>query len=86
MKFLDLKNSGCILKDIISNGLVGKRGGIRLNEDVWDDQGHLDEREAEMLVEAFAKKEIKDALDDMKVNSASGPDGFIVSFFKSFCE
>jgi hypothetical protein len=86
MKFLDLKNSGCILKDIISNGLVGKRGGIRLNEDVWDDQGHLDEREAEMLVEAFSEKEIKDALDDMKVNSASGPDGFIVSFFKSFCE
>jgi hypothetical protein len=57
-------------------------GEIRLKEDVWDDQGHLDEREAESLVGMFSEKEIKEALDDMKVNSAPGPDGFTVSFFK----
>jgi hypothetical protein len=37
-------------------------------------------RGAERLVEAFSEQEIKNALDDMKVNSAPGPDGFTVSF------
>jgi hypothetical protein len=51
---------------------------------VYGDQGHLDEREAESLMGMFTEKEIKEALDDMKVNSAPGPDGFTVSFFRSF--
>jgi hypothetical protein len=33
-------------------------------------------------MEIFSEKEIKEALDDMKINSAPGPDGFTVSFFK----
>jgi hypothetical protein len=88
MKFHNLKNSSCILKDIYYKQLFGReeRRDIKLKEDVWDDQGHLDEREVERLLEAFSKKEIKDTLDDMKVNSAPGPDGFTVSFFKSFWE
>jgi hypothetical protein len=45
VKSPNLKNSCCTLKDTINNCLVGK---IRLKEDVWDDQGHLDERESEV--------------------------------------
>jgi hypothetical protein len=63
-----------------------ERGKIRLKEDVWGDQGHLDEREAGSLVGMFSEKEIKEALDDMKVNSTPGPDGFTVSFYKNFWE
>jgi hypothetical protein len=51
---------------------------------VWGDQGHLDEREAESLVGMFTEKEIKESLDDMKVNSALGPDDFTIRFFRSF--
>jgi hypothetical protein len=49
---------------------------------VWRDQGHLDEREAESLVGMFTEKEIKESLDDMKVNSALGPDDFTIRFLE----
>jgi hypothetical protein len=68
--------------------LFGKeeRGQIRLREDLWVGQGCLNDLEAVSLVEQFSEKEIKESLDEMKVNSAPGPDGFTVGFFKSFWE
>jgi hypothetical protein len=51
---------------------------------VWGDQGHLDEREAESLVGMFTEKEIKESLDNMKVNSALGLDDFTIRVFRSF--
>jgi hypothetical protein len=66
--------------------LFGKeeRGQIRLREDLWVEQGCLNDLEAASLVEQFLEKEIKESLDEMKVNSAPGPDGFTVGFFKNF--
>jgi hypothetical protein len=48
------------------------------------EQGCLNDLEAASLVEQFLEKEIKESLDEMKVNSAPRPDGFTVGFFKSF--
>jgi hypothetical protein len=33
---------------------------------------------------AFSEKDIKEALNEMKSNSAHGPDGLFASFFKVF--
>jgi hypothetical protein len=40
----------------------------------------------ESLVEQFSEKEIKESLDEMKVNSARGTDEFTVGFFFKFLE
>jgi hypothetical protein len=40
----------------------------------------------ESLVEQFSEKEIKESLDEMKVNSARGTDEFTVGFFLKFLE
>jgi hypothetical protein len=40
--------------------------------------------EADTPVEPFTEKEIKEALDDMKPNNASGPDRLPVEFCKYF--
>jgi hypothetical protein len=45
-------------------------------------EGFLEGDEAWKLVEPFSKKEIEDALDEMKSSSAPGPDGLPASFFK----
>jgi hypothetical protein len=43
-------------------------------------QDCLNELEVVSLLEQFSEKEIKDALDEMKVNSAPGLDGFTIGF------
>jgi hypothetical protein len=55
---------------------------LRLDRDFWETEGSLSE--AATLVEPFGEKEIKDALEDMNTNSAPGPDGLPVKFYKCF--
>jgi hypothetical protein len=75
-----------MLRDTTKIYLEKKRGEIRLREDLWVEQGCLNDLEDASLVDQFLEKEIKESLDEMKVNSAPGPDGFTVGFFKSFWE
>jgi hypothetical protein len=49
-------------------------------------QDCLNELEVVSLLEQFSEKEIKESLDEMKVNSAPGLDGFTIGFLKSFCD
>jgi hypothetical protein len=49
-----------------------ERGEMRLEENFWENCGSLSEQEADSLVKPFSEKEIKEALDDMKTNSALG--------------
>jgi hypothetical protein len=44
------------------------------------------EGEAGSLIEKFTKREIKEALDEMKVTSAPAPDVLLVSFYKTLRE
>jgi hypothetical protein len=61
-----------------------ERGGLRLEENFWGGEGELPGLEAENLVKTFSEQEIKAALDNMKTNSAPGPDGLPVKFYKCF--
>jgi hypothetical protein len=58
------------------------RGGLRLEEKIWEREGALSESKAESLIKPFSEQEIKAALDDMKTNSAPGLDGLLVEFCK----
>jgi hypothetical protein len=66
--------------------LFGKqeRENIRLQEDIWESKGALSEWEVEILIEPFTKKEFKEALGEMKSNSAPSPDGLTTEFYKFF--
>jgi hypothetical protein len=55
-----------------------------LEENFWEGEGALSEHEAENLIMPFSKQEIKLALDEMKSNSAPGPDGLLIEFYKCF--
>jgi hypothetical protein len=61
-----------------------ERGTLRLEENIWETEGALSEVEVTALVEPFSEQEIKAALDDMNANSAPGPDGLPVEFYKCF--
>jgi hypothetical protein len=63
-----------------------ERGERRLEENFWENCGSLSEHEADSLVKPFSEKEIKEALDDMKTNSALGPNGLPAKFYKYFWE
>jgi hypothetical protein len=59
-------------------------GSITLGENFWNDRGRLSNEEAQELIRPFTIKEIEDALRDMEVNSAPGPDGLPVGFYREF--
>jgi hypothetical protein len=63
-----------------------ERGGIRLQDETWENEGSLEECETLGLVEEFSEKEINEAPDEMKTNSAPDPDGFSTGFYKVFWE
>jgi hypothetical protein len=44
----------------------------------------LSEEEAQELIRPFTLNELEGALKDMDVNSATGPDGLPVSFYREF--
>jgi hypothetical protein len=59
---------------------------MNLRSNFWPDQYILLEAEKSDLVKKFELQEIKEVIMEMKVNSAPGPNGFGVSFFRSFWE
>jgi hypothetical protein len=61
-----------------------KMGSITLGENFWNDRGRLSNEEAQELIRPFTIKEIEDTLRDMEVNSAPGPDGLPVGFYREF--
>jgi hypothetical protein len=66
--------------------LFGKEqeGTIGLSENFWSESGRLTEEEAADLIKPFTIKELEEALKDMDVNSAPGPDGLPVGFYREF--
>jgi hypothetical protein len=66
--------------------LFGKEqdGTITLGENFWNERGRLSNEDAQGLIRPFTMKEIEGALRDMEVNSAPGPDGLPVGFYREF--
>lgn len=59
------------------------REPIRLNPDIWLEKGHLLVEDQELLEAPFSMDEIELAIKEMKTNTAPGPDGFPVRFYKA---
>jgi hypothetical protein len=60
------------------------RGRARLAADIWEEKGKLSQEQREWLVRPFTIQEVEYALREMKIEIASGPDGFPVIFYKKF--
>jgi hypothetical protein len=68
---------------------MGSNGGesaFRLGDDLWPEQGRISRDENEALELSFTGEELDEVLASMKVDSAPGPDGLPVAFFKRFWE
>jgi hypothetical protein len=61
-----------------------ERGTMRLQQDMWVGSMSLSMEEANSLIEHFSESKIKSALDEIKSNSAPGPDGLPSFFYKAF--
>lgn len=59
---------------------------ISLSSSFWQSHFQLSETQKEDLIKPFMEVEIKEAIFDMKSESAPGPNGFGVTFFKRFWE
>jgi len=59
---------------------------LRLGEEFWPQELRLNDSEKESLICPFSMEEIKGVIMEMKENSAPGPNGFSVSFFKNCWE
>lgn len=59
---------------------------MSLNSDFWPTELKLSEYDGLNLVKPFSMEEIKDVVMGMKENSAPGPNGYGVVFFKKFWE
>jgi hypothetical protein len=57
---------------------------FRLGDDLWPDQDRISRVENEALELSFTGEELDEVLASMKVDSAPGPDGLPVAFFKRF--
>ena len=55
---------------------------VSLSENASSSWGRLDARDNEELLKPFTETEVKKVIFSMKENSAPGPDGFSVSFYK----
>lgn len=55
---------------------------IHLSLGVWDDNLRLSDEDNVNLVKPFTWEEVDEVLKSMKVNTAPGPDGFPVGFYK----
>jgi hypothetical protein len=58
-------------------------GSISLGEEFWKEEGRLSEEEAQELIKPTLN-ELEGALKHMDVNSAFGPDGLPVGFYREF--
>lgn len=59
---------------------------LRLSQDFWPENLHLTESDKLDLIKEFNIEEIRDVVFDMNSNSAPGPNGFGVIFFKKYWE
>lgn len=57
---------------------------MQLGVDFWPEDTKVDEEDKNNLIQPFSMEEIKGVVMNMKENSAPGPNGFSVSFFKKF--
>jgi hypothetical protein len=57
---------------------------VKLAPRFWSAVEKSGEGERESLVTPFSEEEVKTTIDGMKIESAPGPNGFIVTFFKRF--
>ena len=60
------------------------RGSVRLHEGVWSQKGSLSDSQRECMTRPFSVEEVEAAIKDMKTETAPGPDGFPVIFYKKF--
>lgn len=69
---------------IIIKKLFGKQQirNIKLKENFWGQTRRLSSRDNEQLTRPFTEEEVKNAIFSMEENSAPGPDGFSVTFYK----
>jgi mannosylglycoprotein endo-beta-mannosidase len=66
--------------------LMGSQGEARLlsHPELWPEEKKLSAEENEALSITFSPEELDAVLESMKLDSAPGPDGFPVTFFKRF--
>jgi hypothetical protein len=57
---------------------------MQLDLDLWYDDQKISLEDNEFLTRPFSLEELDLTMKDMKNNTAPGPDGFSVEFFKSF--
>jgi hypothetical protein len=55
-----------------------------LQQDFWAAGARITDQENEALLRSFSMEELEEVLKDTKTDTAPGPDGFSVSFFKHF--
>ena len=65
-------------------GVGGEPGLFSLTDSLWDAQRCVSEEENQGLMLTFTADEMDAVLASMKVDTAPGPDGFPVIFFKKF--
>ena len=57
---------------------------MHLDLELWSDEQQIQQADNELLIRPFTLEEIDITIKEMKNNTAPGPDGFSVEFFKSF--
>jgi hypothetical protein len=57
-------------------------GGLRLADNIWEDLQKVSVEDNMWLTKPFTLEEIEGVIKEMKTNTAPGPDGFPVMFFK----
>lgn len=64
--------------------LFGKEDNcnIHLKGDAWGDRFRLSEEDKVRMVRPFSMEEVEKVIKSMKANTAPGPDGFPVGFYK----
>lgn len=60
------------------------RKGVVLMDNVWESEGRVTENENIELTKPFTIEEAEQVVKEMKENTAPGPDGLSVSFYKNF--
>lgn len=56
---------------------------VRLADRVWEVSGRLSEGDNVRLTRPFTEEEVGEVISNLKANSATGPDGFSYTFYKS---
>ena len=62
------------------------KNNVSLNENYNHDIPQLSAEENNLLIAEFSIKEVSEAISQMELNKASGPDGFPVEFYQTFWE